>query len=152
MAGDRAGALAHIDDEAILERIQAGEHAIHIAQELGVHQSALYHRYAENPHYKLARRLGARVRLEQAEREIEGAADAFTLARARERFRAVAWRCEREFPDEWGQKTHVTVEQVGDLAEKLRRSRERVIPQDVVDAEVVHTQQPSLPENVSKPE
>lgn len=139
MAGDRAGALAHINDDEILTRIRAGEHAIHIAQELGVHQSALYHRYAENPQYKVARRLGARVRLDGVEQEIAAAPDPFTLARAREKFRALAWRCEREFPDEWGQRTHVTVEQVGDLAEKLRRARERTIDGEVVSSDPIQT-------------
>lgn len=151
MAGDRAGALAALDDEAVLARIQAGEHASKIAEELGVHKSALYHRYAGLPRYLQAREHGAEVRLEEAERQIEEAPDPFTLARARERFRAVAWRAEREFPARWGQKNHVTVEHVGDLGEKLRRAKERVLPQDVEDAEVVQCDAASIP-LVSGPE
>jgi AcrR family transcriptional regulator len=141
MAGDRAGALAHINDEVVLSRLQAGEDAARIAEELGVHKSAIYHRYSNDPRYKPARKLGTHVRIDESEREIKDAQDPFTLARARERFRAVAWRAEREFPDEWGQRTHVTVENIGDLGEKLRRSRERVVPQDVVDTEIVHTRE-----------
>ena len=64
------------------------------------------------------------------------------LACAREQLRSSQWELERLFADFYGQRTHVTVENIGDLGEKLRRSRERVVPQDVVDAEVVHTQQP----------
>jgi hypothetical protein len=125
MAGDRAGALAHINDDEILSRIQAGELAARIAEELGVHKSAISHRYAGRPEYTQARELGTEVRLEEAENEITGAQDSFTLARARERFRAIAWKAEREFPHRWGQTKHLVVENVGDLGERLRRALER---------------------------
>lgn len=121
MAGvdNRSGALAHIDDETILARLAAGEHASRIAHELGVHKSAIYHRYADRPDYQLARKHGTEVRIEESENEITTAADQFTLSRARERFRAVAWRAEREFPDRWGARTQIT----GDLQVTVHVSR-----------------------------
>jgi hypothetical protein len=125
MAGDRAGALAHINDDEILSRIQAGELIIDIAKSLGVAHSAISMRYADNPAYKFARETGVDTRLQDAEKEMEGAQDPLTLARARERFRAIAWRAEREFPHRWGQTKHLVVEQVGDLGERLRRALER---------------------------
>jgi hypothetical protein len=136
MAGDRAGALAHIDDDAELARIRDGEHASVIAAELGVDNSAIYHRYAKRPEYLQARELGAEVRLETAEREITEAPDAFSLARARERFRAVAWRCEREFPGRWGAKQQVDVQ--GSISVTIARGSVLEAPHhEVTDAEII---------------
>lgn len=104
----QAGALATVDEASILERIAAGEFAITIAAELKVHPSALSHRFANRPEYKEARKAGAEVRLETAELEVRSAADVFTLARARETFKTVAWRCEREFPEQWAPRQHIT--------------------------------------------
>jgi hypothetical protein len=70
--------------------------------------------------------------LATARQEIRAAPDPFTLARAREDFRAVAWLAERRLPAFYGQSHHLTVENVGDLGEKLRRSRERVIEGETV--------------------
>jgi hypothetical protein len=120
-----SGALANIDDDAILDRIKAGEYATVIAEELGVDPSALYHRYAHLQEYRQARELGAEVRLETAEREIEGAPDPFRLARAEKKHKAIAWRIEREFPARWGQTKHLIVENVGDLGDRLMRARDR---------------------------
>jgi hypothetical protein len=124
--------VVNLDEQTVFDRIRAGEHASQIAAELGLHKSAISHRYRQNPEYLEARLSGAENRLEQAEIEIRAADDPLTLARAREVFRAVAWRCEREFPARWGQSHHLTVENVGDLGEKLRRSRERVIEGETV--------------------
>jgi hypothetical protein len=44
---------------------------------------------------------------------------------------------ERVDPVRWGSRKHHTVEVVGDLGERLRRARERVLPDDVSDAVVV---------------
>ena len=49
------------------------------------------------------------------------------LARVERLWRTVSWQAEREFPHRWGQKNHLVVENVGDLGEKLRRAKERVI-------------------------
>lgn len=140
MAGDRAGALAHINDDEILARIKAGEHASRIAQELGVHKSAISHRYQGKPEYLQAREQGAEVRLEEAEMQIIEASDPFNLARAREAFRAVAWRCEREFPNRWGQRTQVSVT-VG-LSDELQRIAERKRKQ--LEGQVIHSAAPQL--------
>lgn len=65
--------------------------------------------------------------LAEARQEIRAAQDAFTLARAREDFRAVSWLAERRLPAYYGQHTHMVVEHVGDLGDRLRRARERTI-------------------------
>lgn len=101
--------LANVNDDDILSRLAQGELASHIAVELGVHKSAIYHRFEDRKDYKQAREYGMQVRVEESETEIATAQDVFTLSRARERFRAVSWRAEREFPHRWGQKQQVTV-------------------------------------------
>jgi AcrR family transcriptional regulator len=108
-ASPQYGALAIIDDESILSRLAAGELASHIAAELGVHKSAIYHRFADNQEYQRARTYGMEARLEDSETEITTSHDQFTLSRARERFRAVSWRAEREFPHRWGAKQQFAV-------------------------------------------
>jgi len=126
----KSGALKQVDDTALISRIANGEYANKIAAELGVHHSSIYRRLAQHPEYALARETAWEYRLDEALQEIEGAADPCTLARGRERFRAIAWRAEREFPSRWGQRSHVTVEHAGDLADRLRRANERTIEHD----------------------
>lgn len=104
-----ANALANVDDDVILSRLAAGELASHIAVELGVHKSAIYHRYEDRADYKQAREWGMQVRVEEADAAIATAPDVFTLSRARECFRAVSWRAEREFPHRWGAKQQVAI-------------------------------------------
>ena len=129
MAGDRAGALAHVNDETLLDRLAAGEKASHIAQQLGVHKSAIYHRFANRPEYLQARKDGTAVRIDDVEQEIETAADPFTLSRARERARIVLWRAEREFPGDWGAKQQIT----GDLQISVQINRGIDIEGEIVN-------------------
>ena len=117
----------NLDDTAIFERIAAGERPSDIAKSLGVTPAALYIRYRGNAAYQQARYAGTGVRIDCAEAELEAAPDPLSLARAREVHRAVAWRASVEHPDAWGDKRHVTVELTGDLGDKLRRAKERVI-------------------------
>lgn len=131
------GKLAHIDRQDILNRIYGGELPTRIADDLGVHKSAITLKYGKDPEYMQAREVGMEIRLDDGEKLIEDAGDDLNLARAREiAQRRREWRAEREFPHRWGQKNHLTVENVGDLGDRLRRSRERVI-----DAEVTEIQQ-----------
>jgi len=121
------GVLAKIPAEDILQRIADGTLPVDIASELGVNKSAISVRFAGDPRYKQAREIGMEVLLDQGLAEIEAAGDDLNLARAREiLLRRREWRAERDFPHRWGQHTQVTVSQ-GDLGERLRRARERVI-------------------------
>jgi len=130
------GVLAKIPAEDILQRIADGTLPVDIASELGVNKSAISVRFAGDPRYKQAREIGMEVLLDQGLAEIEAAGDDLNLARAREiLLRRREWRAERDFPHRWGQHTQVTVSQ-GDLGERLRRARERVIdaaPQQTQD-------------------
>jgi hypothetical protein len=133
------GALANIDKSAILDRIAAGEYVPAIAQSLGVSKQALAQSLAayDQDAYLRAREVAAEIRLDEAVMAIEsvsadmsdreGLARAqIDLARARERFRAVAWRAEREHPGRWGIRQQITHEVGPDLGDMIRDARKRV--------------------------
>ena len=131
-----SGKLAHLDEpgaeEQILERIAAGTLMVDIANELQVTPQALSLRFAHRPEYLAARAIGHQTRIDDAEKLTESAGDALELARARDIWRARSWRASVEHPDKWGDKRFLTVEHTGDLGERLRRARERVIEGAVV--------------------
>ena len=135
-----------------LDRILNDEKASDIAQDMGISRAALnmaFLEYAEQPWQKaqIARGL-SRLQKSQEDRKaaleasraattkLESAAAALMLASARDDEKAAQWELERLLSRLFGPKTHVTVEQVGDLGDKLRRSRERVIEAEpVADAQ-----------------
>lgn len=124
----KAGALKAIDPSQILNRVASGEYVPAIAQELGVSKQALSQFLAKHDKdsYLAARETAAEIRLDDAMMAIEQATDPLDLARARERFRAVAWRAEREHPGRWGQRQQVTHDVGPDLSAMLRDARKRV--------------------------
>ena len=101
------GALATIDPSAIIQRIAAGEYQSHIAHELGVAPQSLHRQIRDLPEYRLALEARNLAKLDNAQERIDSS-DA-DLARAREAFRAAAWRAERECPAIWGAKQQVQV-------------------------------------------
>jgi hypothetical protein len=106
------GALANVDMGAILDRIADGEYVPALASELGVSKQALAKALAKRDRdaYLAAREIAAEVRLEEVTMAIEQARDQVDLARARELFRAVAWRAEREHPHRWGAKPSTAIQ------------------------------------------
>src|SRR6185503_2100766 len=98
------GALAHVTDDEIIARISKGEFSSHIARELGVAKQSLHERISKHPHYRTAIRLRNEENLDAAQTLIDWSPD---LARAREQFRAAAWRAERECPEIWGPKQEI---------------------------------------------
>lgn len=130
----------------ILQALTSGRMLKDIADDLQVSPSALSHYLAQDPEYIAAREAGIAVQLDDWQKAMEVATSPLNLARAREVFRAVAWRGEREFPHRWAQRSHVTVEHVGDLAERLRRARERVIDAEPQDAQVIESNAAALPQ------
>ena len=100
--------ITQITPDQLVERVANGEIPSRIATELGVTKAAVYYRVAEHPHYPKARKLGMAIRLDDAEGAIVDSRDQLTLSRAREAFRAVAWRAEREHPDAWGVTSKLT--------------------------------------------
>jgi hypothetical protein len=100
------------DEAAAFDRIAGGTHALTIARELKVTPQCLYMRFAGNAAYKAAQEVGTEVRLDTAEIGITEAPDPFTLARAREQFRAAFMRAGVEHSHRWGVKQPTTNVQI----------------------------------------
>ena len=137
------GALAIADPQIVIDRFLSDTPTSVIAAEYGVTRQALgkhlrKHALEDWQEAQIAR---ASARKEQAEEDLQSlrsgklilengeevAADAVSLACARERLKAAQWDLERVCNRIYGQKTQVTIEHVGDLGERLRKARERVI-------------------------
>jgi hypothetical protein len=97
------GVLANVSPDALIERIYNGAIPAHLAESIGAHKCSVYRHLADHPEYQRARKTGMAVRLDDAEHAV-ATADERTLARAREVWRCVTWRAEREHPDVWGPK------------------------------------------------
>lgn len=113
-------AIAIRERETIISRIAHGEDLRQIAQSMSVTPAAISQYLASDPEYVQARQHGISQKIEECEQEIKTADDALNLARARERFRVVSWRAEREFPERWGQRTHVVVDDAQSYRDVLR--------------------------------
>ena len=128
-----AVALKHRD--TVLQRIRSGERLIDIAKSLGLKDhSAIIHAFSDDPDYQEARKVAVEVRMETREMQLEVADESVTVARARELLSHARWRAEREFPDRWGQRNHVTVDHRSDLGDRLRKARNR---EQVIEGERV---------------
>lgn len=99
--------------EEILYGLSQGQYVKDLAESLQVAPEAISQVLAKDPEYKLAREIGAERRLEKYQDGLDQSADALSLARAREGFKAQAWRCEREFPARWGAKNTQTLDLQG---------------------------------------
>lgn len=122
------------DFTTVIDRYLDGERTADIAQSLGVHRTALNYHLLRNleDDWKHAQVAIGLTDLQQAENDLEVAPDALALARAREQLRGAQWRLERLCARIFGQQSHITVELTGDLGDRLRRSRERIIEGECV--------------------
>lgn len=128
-------ALAKLDADFLIDRISDGAFLRDLSKDTGIDKRRLSEYLRKHPDYASAKKTSIQVQIEDAQLALSLAREASDIARAREMFRAAAWRAERECPDEWGQRTHVTVEHTGDLGERLRRARERTIEGEVIDVQ-----------------
>jgi hypothetical protein len=106
-----AGKLASVTPQQVLMRYLADERTADIASSLGVHRSGLNQwllRHAEQE-WKDAQVARAITALEKAKDDVESAADALSLARAREMLRSAQWELERLCSRIFGQKQEVSV-------------------------------------------
>lgn len=136
------------DYMTIIDRYLDGERTIDIAASLNVHRTALNYHLLRNleDEWKSAQVAIGITDLQQAEDDLAEAPDALALARAREQLRSAQWRLERLCSRLFGQKQEVTMTVTGDLGDRLRRARERVIEGEVVSAAPQLTQ-PHIPES-----
>lgn len=111
------------------QRIALGEPLKDIAADIGITLQALSLWLLDEcpAEYEVAKRRGLIQRIVNADHDLATACNPLEVARAREQCRFARWDAERRLPKLFGQQTHITVEHVGDLAERLRRARERVI-------------------------
>ena len=104
---DNRGALANLDDDAVIEQIAAGRLTRQIAAEYGVAKQSLRERLLKHPGYHNAIQAQAESLVEQATAdamELETTADQPAIARARLRVdTAHKWAAARD-PAQWGQK------------------------------------------------
>ncbi len=103
--------LTKINPDWIIERIASGEYQSHIAAELGLPKQRLHEVISAHPGYRQALKLRNMEKLDKAQEAIEDPESGplgADLARAREAFKAAAWRAERECPAEWGNKTQIS--------------------------------------------
>jgi hypothetical protein len=121
-------AKAKTHREEILARVAKGEYLASIAKDLGLSGKGqgISNYLAQDPEYQQARELGLAAKLADRERELECAEPEY-VPRARELLSHARWRAEREAPHLWGQHNRLTVEHSGDLGDRLRRAKERVI-------------------------
>ena len=108
--------LKKVKAETILARYLAEESTAEIAKSLGVTRSALNYWLLEHAEreWKSAQIVKALKRKEEAEDEMEKAADALVLARAEKRLKAAQWDLERVCRRIYGQ--DVTPEQLGRIS------------------------------------
>ena len=102
-----------LDLDLIVHRIASGEYQSHIAKELGIAPQRLHERVSKHPAYRdalLARNI---AKLDSAQQGIEREDTALgaDLARAREAFKAAAWRASRECRNEYGDGPQVAIQQ-----------------------------------------
>ena len=100
----------------LIDRISDGAFLRDLAQETGLDKRRLSERLRKHPDYQAAKECAIEVQLDDAQLALRLAREPADIARAREMFRAAAWRAEREFPSRWGQK----VESKQDLSISVR--------------------------------
>lgn len=101
--------IGGIDAETLLRKIANGAYLKDLEAETGLDKRRLSEQLRKHPDYKAAKEASTECQLDEAFEMLKCAQDAVDIARAREQFKAAAWRAEREFPHRWGQK----VEQLG---------------------------------------
>lgn len=118
-----------LPDETIIAKIADGAFLRDMAIELGIDKRRLSERLRKHPDYQSAKECSIECQLDAAQIAIECAREAADIARAREQFRAAAWRAEREFPHRWGAHTQVTVSV--DLGSELQKLSEKLREKDI---------------------
>lgn len=110
------GLSAVLPLDHLIDRISDGAFLRDLAQETGLDKRRLSERLRKHPDYQAAKECAIEVQLDDAQLALRLAREPADIARAREMFRAAAWRAEREFPSRWGQK----VESKQDLSISVR--------------------------------
>ena len=115
--------------EEIISLVATGAYLPDIARKFGIKAPAISQQLAKDPEYQAAREIALETRLENREKQLEDAPPIMAeISRASALIRQAQWRCEREAPHRWGQRSHVDVTvRDGDLGDRLRRATSRTI-------------------------
>lgn len=122
--------------DAVIDALEQGLTVADIANKRGISVSTLHSWIVADNRATSARSTFYARQITQAIEIIEGAPNPLELARGRELARAWHQTAAVRDPANYGPKNFVTIENIGDLGDKLRRARERVI-EPVADAEIV---------------
>lgn len=116
-----------LSPQTVLQRYLTEETTSHIAAEYGVSRKALTKWLREQcpVEWKQVQIIRALDQKEQGNEALD-AEDALSLACAREKLKSAQWELTALDPD-YQPKQQVTIELTGDLGERLRRARERVV-------------------------
>lgn len=137
-----------LDPKEVLERYLSEAKTSKIAESYGVRRRNLVRwlREVAPAEWKQVQVVRALIFKEDGMEAMEEADSALVLARAREMVRTAQWELERQDAANYAPKQELTVEVIGDLGDKLRRAKERVI-----EGESQRTIEPvaALPQNVS---
>lgn len=115
--------------QEVLDRYLTEQTTSQIAASYGVARKSMVAWLRETcpEEWKNVQVIRALLKKEDADEALEAAADALSLARARELLRSGQWDLERLDSRNYGQKQEVTMTVQTDFGERLRRARERVI-------------------------
>ena len=100
--------LVKFDPDWAIQQIANGAFLKDISAMTGIDKRRLSEQLRKHPDYPAAKEAAIEVQLDDAQQAIDTAQDTTDIARARERFRAAAWRAEREASHRWGVKSEVT--------------------------------------------
>lgn len=123
-------ALAPLALEPLIEEIANGAFLKQLAQKTGIDKRRLSEQLRKHPDYQAAKQAAIESQIDDAQLALELARETADIARAREMFRAAAWRAEHEFPDRWGGKQLISGPTVVVLSQ-------HVAPQDAIPGSVV---------------
>lgn len=124
------GRLEGLDPKVVLRRYLSEESTLTIAGDFGVTRQALNLFLLKNAEedWKDAQIGRALARKEKAEDCIDNATDPMQLAKGRELLKSAQWDLERVCRRIYGQDQNINFNlNVGDLGDRLRRARERIV-------------------------
>lgn len=113
--------------ESLIDQIADGAFLKDLSKQTGIDKRRLSEHLRKHPDYPAAKQSAVEVQLDDAQLAIELAREPTDIARAREMFRAAAWRAEREFPGRWGSKQDSQGVQVQVVIQGIDRQEEKVI-------------------------
>lgn len=100
-------ALQTLDHDWAIDQIANGAFLRDLSAQTGIDKRRLSEQLRKHPDYASAKESAIECQLDDAQEAIRLAADQQDIACARERFRAAAWRAEREASHRWGAKQQI---------------------------------------------